>query len=225
MADVDNEVEIMGLEEIEIENTSIDDIDNESINLIFVGIDKSGSMFPYKNDMISSLIEFKSALGSSKEVDEMLVARADFNGDITVGGYKKVSDFNTDYDANGLTSLYDVVVEGTDKLVAYMDYLKQQGMRVKAVFAIFTDGEDTSSKKVVSDAKNKIKELNDREITTAFISFSGDAMKEATRLGFTNVLPVGSSATELRKAFNCLSKSVIESSKSVVADGDDFFTM
>ena len=40
-----------------------------------------------------------------------------------------------------------------------------------------------------------------------------------------NVLTVGSSTTELRKAFNCLSKSVIESSKSVVADGDDFFTM
>ena len=46
---------------------------------------------------------------------------------------------------------------------------------------------------------------------------------EAKNLGFRNILDVTSSASELRKAFNCLSKSVIESSKSVVADGDDFF--
>lgn len=220
-----NELDIMGLDEIELENTSVEDIDNESVNLIFIGIDGSGSMHGYINDMKKSLTDFKDALSNSKEVDELLVARADFAGYINVGGYKKVNEIDTSYSASGMTSLYDVITEGTDKLLNYMEYLKQQGMRVKAVFAIFSDGEDTSSNVGISEARNKIKELNDKEITTAFISFGNDAVNEAKRLEFKNVLTVGSSASELRKAFNCLSKSVIESSKSVVSNTDDFFTM
>ena len=49
-----NETEqvIDGLDEVEITNTSIDEIDSENINLIFVGIDKSGSMGMYERDMV-----------------------------------------------------------------------------------------------------------------------------------------------------------------------------
>ena len=49
-----NETEqvIDGLDEVEIANTSIDEIDSENINLIFVGIDKSGSMGMYERDMV-----------------------------------------------------------------------------------------------------------------------------------------------------------------------------
>lgn len=48
-----NETEqiIDGLDEVEIANTSIDEIDSENINLIFVGIDKSGSMGMYERDI------------------------------------------------------------------------------------------------------------------------------------------------------------------------------
>ena len=98
-----------------------------------------------------------------------------------------------------------------------------RGVRVKCVFAIFSDGCENGSKADVADARQAIANLNKEEITTAFISFGSDAKVEAQKLGFMNLLEVGSSASELRKAFNCLSKSVIESSKSVVADGDAFF--
>jgi hypothetical protein len=220
-----NELDILGMEEIEMENTSIDDIDNESINLIFVAIDGSGSMGYYTDDMKNCLNDFKDAINNSKEVDEILVARADFDGSINVGGYKKIDEFDTGYRASGMTSLYDVIYQGSEKLLNYMDYLKQQGMRVKAVFSVFSDGEDTSSRRQLSDAKDKIRELNSKEITTAFISFGNDALSEAKRLEFKNILTVGNSASELRKAFNCLSKSVIESSKSVINKTDDFFDM
>ena len=46
------EVVIDGLDEIEIENTSIDEIDAENVNLIFIGIDESVSMRPYVSDMM-----------------------------------------------------------------------------------------------------------------------------------------------------------------------------
>ena len=177
------ELEIMGMDAIEIENTSIEDIDNENVNLIFVAIDKSGSMDGYSSDMKKALNDFKGSLLNSKEVDEILVARADFANDINIGGYKRVLEFNTDYDANGMTALYDVIKIGADKLRTYMNYLKIEGMRVKAVFAVFSDGEDTSSRNELYEAKKMIRILNDEEIVTAFISFGGGAVKYCKNLG------------------------------------------
>jgi len=121
--------------------------------------------------------------------------------------------------------MYDLVDEGVEKLLTYMNYLKQQGMRVKAVFAVFSDGDDTTSSKGLNDAIKRIDDLNSKEITTAFISFGSDAERSAKDMKFRNVLKLGASSTELRKAFNVLSKSVVESSKSATSDGDDFFQM
>lgn len=216
-------IEIDGLNDIEAENTSIEEIDSENINLIFLGIDQSGSMNAFSTDMEQSLEEFKDALIHSQEAEEILVARANFKNAIDIGGYKKIDEFDADFQAAGCTAMYDAIVEGTEKLKEYRQYLREQGVRVKAVFAIFSDGLDTSSANGFSDAKRSIEFLNGEEITTAFISFGGAATEEAKNLGFRNILDVTSSAGELRKAFNCLSKSVIESSKSIVADGDDFF--
>ena len=220
----ENGIEIDGLDEIEIENTAVDDLESENINLIFLGIDESGSMNSYICDMKNCLSEFKTALTNSKEADEILVARADFSDDIQIGGYKKISEFGTDFNTYGCTAMFDTIIEGSEKLKEYRKFLKAQGMsRVKAVFAIFSDGLDNQSKYSFSEAKQALEFLNSTEITTAFINFGGQATQTAKDLGFRNILDVASSASELRKAFNCLSKSVIESSKSVLADEDDFF--
>ena len=218
-----NSMMIDGLDEIELENTSIDDIDSENINLMFLGIDQSGSMAIYNRDMKHALTEFREALMNSREADEILVARANFDSGIEVGGYKRIEEFYTGFTSGGCTAMYDAITEGTEKLRAYRTFLKNEGMRVKAVFAIFSDGADNDSKSTFSEAKKAVDYLNNEEITTAFISFGGEAAHTAADLGFRNILDVSSSASELRKAFNCLSRSVIESSKSVLADGDDFF--
>lgn len=232
----ENGIEIDGLDEIEVENTAVDDLESESINLIFLGIDESSSMTPYINSMKNCLSEFKTALTDSKEADEILVARADFADDIKIGGYKKISEFDTGFDVYGCTAMFDTIVNGAEKLKEYRKFLKEQGMtKVKAVFAIFSDGLDNQSTHSFSEAKREVgtldnsgkyppESLNGEEITTAFISFGGQATQTAKDLGFRNILDVASSASELRKAFNCLSKSVIESSKSVLSDdGDEFF--
>ena len=192
----------------------MNDLEN-SIGSVIDGLDEI--------EMENSLNEFKDALMNSREADEILVARADFEDTITISGYKKISEFDTSFRAGGCTAMYDAVTEGTRKLKEYRQYLKDQGVRVKAVFAVFSDGLDNASNSSFSEAKRSVDFLNDEEITTAFISFGGKASAEAKALGFRNILDVTSSASELRKAFDCLSKSVIESSRSVMADGDDFF--
>ena len=222
MSELENGMEIDGWEEIEVENTAVDELESESINLIFIGIDESYSMNPYSGEMKKCLNEFKTALIDSKEADEILIARADFSDDVKIGGYKKITEFDTGYSVDNMTALLETIILGKEKLMEYRKFLKEQGVRVKAVFAIFSDGEDTMNGDF-SKAKKSIETLNGEEITTAFISFGGQATQTAKDLGFRNILDVASSASELRKAFNCLSKSVIESSKSVLADEDDFF--
>lgn len=223
MNQYENGMAIDGLDEIELENTSIDDIGSENINLIFLGIDQSGSMKVYDQDMRHALEEFRTALMNSREAEEILVARANFDSGIDVGGYKRIDEFQTGFTARGCTAMYDAITEGTSKLKNYRAFLKNEGMRVKAVFAVFSDGLDNDSRHTFSEAKQAVSFLNQEEITTAFISFGGKAAGTARDLGFQNLLDVTSSASELRRAFDCLSRSVIESSRSVLADANDFF--
>ena len=95
--------------------------------------------------MVKALSDFKDALINSKECDEILVARADFSDSATVGGYKRITEFDTSYSTDGCTAMYDTIIDGTEKLKEYRDFIKNEGMRVKAVFAIFGDGMDNSS--------------------------------------------------------------------------------
>lgn len=112
----------------------------------------------------------------------------------------------------------------TQRLVKGQDPLSEMYGIIKPEFAIFGDGMDNSSQPGgFAKAKKAVEYLNVEEIVTAFISFGGQATQEAKDLGFKNILDVSSSASELRRAFNCLSKSVIENSKSAVSKQDDFF--
>ena len=81
-----------------------------------MGIDRSGSMGRFAQDMEKALRDFRDALHTSGEADEILVARADFAADLSVGGYKRIAEFDTSYDTGGCTALYDVIVQGTQKL-------------------------------------------------------------------------------------------------------------
>jgi len=218
-------MEIDGLEDIEMQNTQIDDLETETINLMFLAIDESGSMDQYENVMKEELTKFKESIINSKESENILVSRADFSEFIKIRGYKRITEFDEDFEVFGMTRLYDVIDEGATKLLDYMNYLKQQGMRVKAVFAIFSDGRDNDSKINTHKARQIIDHLNNLEIVTVFVAFGQEAIDESRDLSIKNTLEVGRTESELRKAFNQLSKSLISQSKSVVPKKDDFFEM
>jgi hypothetical protein len=218
-------IDIDGINEIEAQNTKIDELETEDVNLMFLAIDESGSMNFFVDPMKKELETFKKSIIDSKESEKILVARVDFSDFIKIGGYKKIEEFDVDYTVNNSTRLYDVVIEGSEKLKQYMDYLRQQGMRVKAVFAVFSDGLDTASRNNKATAFKVMEEMNKNEIVTAFIAFGKEGLSEAKDLNFKNILQVGQTESELRKAFNQLSKSLISQSKSVIPKKDDFFEM
>jgi uncharacterized protein with von Willebrand factor type A (vWA) domain len=214
--------EILGSENLQQFNTPVGDLETESVNLVCVGIDISGSMSEYRDAMNTALSNFKHALESSKESDQLLVARIDFDSAVHPSGYKKLNQLDTDYNADGGTALYDAIISGSQNLVDYMSLLRKNGMRTKAVFAIFSDGEDRNSVHSEVEARNAIANLARNEISTAFISFckDEDLASKAKAMGFKSILKVDSSASELRRAFDCLSRSVIAVSKAATVDGD-----
>lgn len=228
---LNEEFDIIEIEKIEAENTPVDELDTDNTNLICVNVDESGSMSQYVNTMKESFDRFKSALSNSKEADEILVAKSTFNSHISIGGYESIDKFDISYNPGGGTRLYDVIVAGTEKLLNYLKYLDSKGMRTKTVFSVFSDGKDYGSTAAVSEAKKKIEELNEKEIITAFICFGQNAQDEAARLGFKNILNIDSTddtkvaESKIRNAFDCLSKSVIDNSKSVISKTNDFFTV
>lgn len=214
--------DVNGLSPTETFNTPIEEITSAESFLLFVAIDQSGSMNDYRSEMADALMNFKDSIENSKESDLILVSRANFDNRVSISGYKPINNFDSSYDCGGCTCLYDAIVSGKDKLVEYMDLLKKNGMHVRAVFSVFSDGEDTDSNRSLYDARDAISELKKREIGTAIICFGSEAENIGNQIGFKEVLNVRSSASELRKAFNMLSKSAITASKAAGAAHDTF---
>jgi len=213
---------ILGLDDID--NVEVEELETEDVNLIHLGIDCSSSMTGFKSMMNKELEKFKLEIGGSSASDQILIARSNFSDDLEIGGYQKVVDLETDYILGQMTVLYDTIVNGSTEMLKYIDELKSQGMRVNAVFAIFSDGEDTKSKSSISEAKQSILELNKREIITAYMEFGSVAAGMGTKIGFRNVLKTGGSGDELRQMFGILTTSVIQHSQlSVPSQDDDFF--
>lgn len=223
--------EIFGINENYATNVDIDELESERQTLIGVWIDKSGSMYSFEDSMKDCLRNFKSAIIGSKESDEMLVSKTLFGSDIVPGGYQFINDFDDDYSASGMTKLYDCIVDGQKRLIdgcgnGYMEKLQSNGIKTKAVIAIFSDGEDTYSKCSINDARRAIEYLHSKEIVVAFVAFGNSARGIAEQLEIEdkNILNVDATESELRKVFMILSKSAISASKSAAnANTEDSF--
>lgn len=211
---------------IETVNTGIDDLDGEDVTLMGLAIDNSSSMTPYVIPMGEAMEATKKALLDSKNADEIHISRIDFDSSAKASGYLPISEMETDYPKRveyGSTAIYDMIVNEGEALREYRKYLRDNGYRVRAVFAIFTDGEDTCSKKSIQDAKEIIDKMNREEIITVMIEFGSDAAGIAKSLGIMKTISCNSTEHDLREAFATVSKSVVSVSQNVAAsDAFDF---
>lgn len=214
---------------LETPNLNVNDIDVENVTIMALMIDISGSMESYTPDMQKALAEFKDSLLNSKQADEILISKIEFDDTITQQGYAPVSAFDTSYRTGNTTHLYDAIISTVKNQEDYETDLKASGTRVKTLFGIFTDGADYTSNASLADAKAAIGRLMAQEKTVVFIAFGSEGRTEAAKLGFpsSRVLDVSASGAELRKAFNCLSKSTssFSQSSSALPTTQNFFTI
>lgn len=217
---------IDGLDENYATNADLDDVTSACVTLIDFIIDRTGSMSEYEQVTRECLEHYKRAICNSKQSDEMLVSKTLFNRIIETGGYVAPEDFNTDYSTGGATRLYDAIIERRQRLLEYMEQLKDNGNNPRACVVILTDGDDNVSQYSLSDARNAIKDLMKKEITVAFIAFGQEAFGVADSLGIDpkNVKEVSNDESELRRVIELVSKSAISASKkanSGIAGNDD----
>lgn len=218
-------ITIDGLDDTYATNMDVDDVVSPSIMLVDFLIDGSGSMDPYERTMCECLEHYKEAISNSKQSDEMLVSKTVFESTIETGGYVAPEDFNTDYSAGGCTRLYDAIIDRRQRMLDYMDQLKNNGTNARACLIILSDGEDYGSQHRASDARQAIQDLISKEITVAFIAFGQGAFGVADSIGVkkNNVKEVSNDESELRRVIDLVSKSAISASKkaSSGAGGND----
>lgn len=210
-----DELVIDGLDETYATNADVDDVAYPTMLLVDFIIDGSGSMSVFEAEMRDCLQHYKSSICNSKQSDEMLVSKTIFNEIIQTGGYVAPEDLNTDYDTDGVTRLYDAVIERRQRMLDYKEQLENNGTNVRACMIILSDGEDNASNQRAGDARKAIENLHSKEIVVAFIAFGQEAFGVADKIGVKpkNVKEVTNDESELRRVIDLVSKSAISASK------------
>lgn len=218
-----DQIEIDGLDETYASNIDVDDVEAAAVMLVDFLIDGSGSMWPFESVMKECLEHYKNAIANSKQADEMLVSKTIFANEIKTGGYVAPEDFNTDYEANGCTRLYDAIIDRRQRMLDYMDQLKNNGTNARACMVILSDGKDNASTNHASDARQAVQDLMSKEITVAFVAFGQEAFGIADSIGVktNNVKEVSNDESELRRIIDLVSKSAISASKKASSGAGD----
>lgn len=212
----------------------VDDLNTDDVTLLVVLLDASGSMESVKKDVITAFNEMMRALADSKAKDSILVSAWTFDDrPKLLFGYTPV-DSVKDLDAKtyvmgGATALYDATMDGFTGIVAYGQDLRNNGIRTRSIVVVMTDGGDNASGVTAAAVKTVADDLIRQETyTLAFVGMGTDAtyfQGVAAQMGFPSILTVKHSASDIRRALNMISGSVIRASQGQInSGGNSFFT-
>lgn len=208
---------------------SIDQVQSSEVVLVTIMPDDSGSIdaadnAPAVRDGHNEVIE---ALKESKQVGSILVHNRYLNGKILYPYRpldKAVEMDDQNYEPNKGTPLYDqtVIVLGT--VIAKTQDFAENGVPVRTVTLIITDGEDLHSRRSTpQDCANIIKDMLKAEnhIIAAMGVDDGhtDFKQVFTEMGIPDkwILTPKNSRKEIRRAFQCFSQSALKASQGAAS--------
>lgn len=202
----------------------VDDLAGDEVTLFCIVCDKTGSMKTHRDDVISAYNDMLQALSDSKASDSILMSTILFNTNSSVRhGYLPLPDVpqldRASYDPEDMTALNDATIDAFTGVVAYGQSLRNAGIRTKIVVVVISDGADNVSRHTAAAVKTVADDLIKQEIyTLAFIYFGSDGQDVAKTMGFPaeNVFTTTASASEIRRALNTVSKSVIRASQTQI---------
>lgn len=195
---------------------------------VFFGfaLDASGSMEPYQDDVIAG---HKLMLESIRESDKCIkgvlyIYQSLFSDTVRHlqpfhridpdGNDQIVSLSRANYNTEGLTSLYDAVIDIAKILETEIQYAKKKGFGAGARIALITDGEENNSQSSADEVRAAIKRLRDRELIESSViiglqnpDFTEDMLEELRKsIGFAQAISLGRTPKEIRRAFLLASK-------------------
>jgi hypothetical protein len=212
---------------------SPEDLSEDRVTLFVPILDHTGSRAHEADLMRSEYNKMLESLKLSSGKDSILVSSWLFGTSSTLlHGFVSLDDAvrldRSNYDPDGMTALYDGVLDAFTSTAAYAKTLLDQGYRVKVVIVVLTDGEDNASKILPSQVKKVAEDLLNMEIyVLALVAFgSGFAYDAAESMGFPkeNVIEYGLDQRDIRHAFTLVSSSVIRQSQIQVGGSTSFFS-
>jgi len=204
----------------------VSDLQASEVVLVTFLVDDSQSIAGAGNEqpMRDGVNGCLQALVDSKQQDNIVVRIVYLNGTQLVP-YTPLSNVpfldTNNYRANGCTPLYDESVKTLATIIAKTKDFENNGIQVRTITAICTDGQDYGSH--ASDASDVSTIVTDMVGTekhiVAGIGFdngSTDFRKIFSEMGITSnwILTTGATADDIRRAFQVFSKSAASASKS-----------
>lgn len=192
----------------------------ETINVVFV-IDKSSSVNSYVNDLNNTLNDFLHEFQRSHVASKMLLSVIEFNSKVdVVSAFQPISDVK-DFDIKpyGCTNLYGATLAGLENAVQYRKDLENNGISVKTLVFVITDGQDNEGvdPKLVKQKMDEIyqDESNCFSFTVMMFGLGDEADFDDARekMGIKPEMlgKLGATAKDLRKMVSFISSSVSSS--------------
>ncbi|MBO0781847.1 MAG: hypothetical protein J2P37_23765 [Ktedonobacteraceae bacterium] len=209
------------------QGVSSDALSSDRAQLIVTLLDMTSSMRPFRQDVIDAYNTMIDTLKSSRQADQMLLSAWTFNtAPYLLHGYTPmefVPSLNkTSYKPDDATALYDAILHGLIGAVAYGQDLRNQGVRTKITYIVFTDGEDNVSRSTARQVHLVVTDLLAQEIYTfVLVGFGEEGLAQdiARQIGFTNTLQANADAASIKQALNIVSRSLIRNSQTMHTSG------
>jgi len=212
---------------------AIDDIETDDVTLVSTVLDASASMSNFKSVVKEAYDKSIQAYKGSKTAGSILASTRTFHSSQNIiHGFKKVEEIDkigSDYNPIGnSTALYDALIDALTGIKAYSKTLNDNGVRTKCVVVVYSDGEDNDSNKTAANVKTISKDLLASEkFYLVYVGFqhnqNDDLKKVASAMGFPNVLTAAATESEIRKAIDLVSKSIIRTSQTQIGKSNTFF--
>jgi len=207
--------------------SNVDEIMSTDVTLVTLVLDNSGSIgwHGLEDAVRKGQNEMLEAFSNSKQKDSIRIAQWFINEKNPLHSYTSIDDAvrldSSNYNAGGGTPLYDRTFEAIVSNVAYAQQLRDTGTPVSNVVVIITDGLDEGSRKYkAGDCVKLIKDVMREQFSIVFVGVGNkyDFESVAKDMGIPkgNVLTVDSTPSEIRKACQMVSQSIIKASQTMI---------
>jgi hypothetical protein len=191
-------------------------------------VDNSLSMEPYQDVVIqsqrkllddlrgSSLCRKKALLIAQYLFAEHLRQLKEFTL-LDAGGNDEVPKLDKqNYTFDSYTALYQSVYQVLQDMATYLHFCRKEFVAAQFDLAVITDGEDNKSAISAAEVKSVVQEFKRNGILrrSVVIGLTGTDLSENAvesireQMGFDVAIPIGKSSSEIREAFDIVSKSI-----------------
>lgn len=217
--------------------TKLSDLGATEYTLVTLVIDDSGSVEPFRNEMVDAIKAVVNACRYSPRADNLMIRLVTFSNSLKeIHGFKLLANCNPDdyngvLNVGGATALFDATVNSVDATSAYGKTLVDSQFSANGIVVVITDGADNQSSNTIASVAASLKKATANETLESLVSiligvnvtesYVATALNDLhTQGGFTQYLELkDATAKTLAKLAKFVSKSISSQSTALGTGG------